>query len=261
MSDTTPLVAPEAAPSVESVSSVDPADKAAPPAEGASQDSPPDQAGETEEQKPKPKRPASERISELYARTKSAERERDALARELERYKQPLVSQDQWDQLSFDQQQQLQMRQAVREERAAEIAQAAQLREAEAQQARGALFQERLSAVAEKTPEVAEAVLDPTLPVSDIGARFITESENGPQVAYWLSQNRADAFRISRMDAVSQAFELGRIEARISAAPAARKVSNAPSPPPKVNGGAGAGAKDPASMSMEEYATWRKSAR
>lgn len=258
MSDATNPTAPEAVqvPVASESPAVDEKDVAASPQEGAGEQPPDEQSGEGEDQNKKPRQKASERIGELYGRMKSAERERDAALAELGRLRTPVVDPAQWDQLSFDQQQQVQMRQVIREERAQEIEQAAMARDNEARAARQVMFQERFSSFVERVPEASVAMTDPTLPVSEVAARFISESDKGPEVLFWLHQNRQDATRIARMDPVSQAFELGRVEARISAAPAARKISNAPAPVPKVGGGAGAGAKDPTAMTMSEYAEW-----
>lgn len=254
MSEITP-VAPEAAPSASSVENTAAqavAPEAASPVEGAPEDQP-EQSGETSE---KPRQKASERIGELYGRMKSAERRAEQLAQEVERLRQPVVSQQQWDQLSFDEQQALQVRSAVRQERAEELAAEAYRGAREVERTRQEMFVSRVSEVKASIPDIETIVSDPTLPVSQIGARFITESEKGPHVAYWLSQNRTEAARIASLDPYSQAYELGKVESRISAAPQARKVSQAPAPVPKVGGGASAGAKDPSSMSMSEYVEW-----
>jgi hypothetical protein len=164
-----------------------------------------------------------------------------------------------YESMTWDEQQAVQVRQAVREERAQEMAEQVRYREAEAERVRAEVFKQRLTEAAARIPDLDTVITDPTLPVSQIGARFIQESERGPEVAYWLSQNRAEAARIASLDPYTQAFELGKLEMRVTSAPAARKVSQAPAPVPKVAGGANAGAKDPASMSMDEYAQWVKS--
>lgn len=254
MSDMTP-VAPEAAPAVPSPV---PAADAAPPVQGAEVENTPDKSGETSEPE-KPRQKASERIGELYGRMKAAERERDMAVAEVQRLRQPAVSQQDYDRMSFEEQQALQVRQAVRQERADEMAQAARLREYEANIVRQEMFSQRLNEARESIPDIDKVISDPTLPVSEIGARFIAESDKGPQVAYWLAQNRAEAARIASLDPYKQAFELGRLEQRASAAPAARKVSQAPAPVPIVGGGRAAGAKDPGSMSHEEMTSFLKS--
>lgn len=254
---TEPNVAPEAAPA--SPSPV-PAEQtpAAPPTEGAQV---PAEAGQEELKADKPRQRASERIGELYGRMKAAERERDMAIQEAQRLRQPVVDQSQWDQLTYEQQQAVQVRQAVRQERSDEMVREAERRAYESQQTRASMFQERLESVRGTIPDIDAVINDPHLPVSEIGARFIQESDVGPQVAYWLSQNRADAARIARLDPYSQAFEMGRIEQRITAAPVARKVSQAPAPVPRVGGGATSGAKDPAAMNEDEYAAWYRARR
>lgn len=213
-----------------------------------------------EDQVEKPKRKASERISELYGRTKAAERERDAALADLHRLRsQQTVPREQFDQMSFDEQQRAIVRDAVREERAAEIESEAHRRHAEAEFFRAQQYRERMEAAQEVIPDLAEKLSDPTLPISEYAAQVIADSELGPQMAYWLANNRADAQRISRLHPTQQAYELGKIEARLAAAPTARKVSQAPAPVPMVGGGGGAGAKDPSAMSMSEYIEWRKS--
>ncbi|MDQ5960288.1 MAG: hypothetical protein QG592_1370 [Pseudomonadota bacterium] len=223
----------------------------------------PKKEGETaDDPKPeKPKRPASERISELYARTKAAERERDLAYAELQRLRQPVITQEQYDQLPFNQQQQIDVRAAVREERAADLEREAERRHQEAQFMRAQQHRERLDAAAESIPDLMDKLNDPTLPISEYAAHLIAESEKGPQMAYWLANNRAEAQRISRLHPTQQAYELGKIEARINAAPQARKVSQAPAPVPTVGGGGNTGSKDPRAMSMDEYAAWRRAGK
>lgn len=263
MSETT-LAAPSApasAPESIPAAAVTP-EQAASPEQGAENATPDGEQPEGDPEKPeKPRQRASERISELYGRMKTAERERDLAIQEARRLSQPVVTNDQWDQLSFEQQQAAQMRQAVRVERAEELAREAQIREQEAARVRGEMFNDRLATVRDAIPDIESIVDDPTLPVSNIGAQFIMESDQGPQVAYWLSQNRAEAARIARMSPLQQAAALGRIEARIQAAPKARKVSTAPAPVPTVAGGASPGNKTPDAMNFAEYEAWRMKAR
>ena len=258
MSDET-LVAPVAAPEVSSETPTVPADQAAPPVEGAPVE--PENPGESDEQKAdKPRQRASERISEIYGRMKNAERARDLALAEVERLRAPVVRADEWDAMSYDQQQAAQMRQAVRAERADELAHEARLREQEAASTRASMFSERLASAKANIPDLESVIHDPSLPVTAVGARFIQESEKGPQVAYWLGTNRAEAARIASLDPYAQAYELGRIEQRVSAS-SSRKLSAAPAPVPKVGGGGGTGPKDPSSMSMDDYVAWRKARR
>jgi len=219
----------------------------------ASPDNEPD-AGEGDEnadQQPKKNR-ASERISELYGRTKAAERKAAALEAELIRLRQPMVSQDQWDEMSWEEQQAVQVRHAVRSERAEELAREREQQQYEAEAARADLFNSRVETARQRIPDIEAVISDPSLPISQIGALFIAESDKGPQVAYWLGQNRQEAARIARLDPMRQAYELGKVEARIDAAPAARRVSNAPQPVSRVGRGGAPGAKSVDAMSVND---------
>lgn len=206
----------------------------------------------------KPRQRASERISELYGRMKAAERQRDMAIAEVERLRQPSVSPEEFQQLSFDEQQRFNVRDAVRAERAAELALSARHQHEEAAHLLAQQFYERVAAAKSQIPDIEASLSDPTLPITATTARVLCESEKGPQLAYWLSKNRQEAERISQMSAQAQAYELGRIEARLDVSSSARKVSKAPNPVNTVGGGAGTGAKDPGAMSMSEYIAWRK---
>lgn len=256
MSEPIVLAAPDAAPVPTPVPAEAPKADAAPPQDGAQVEDQPEDPAKADDQSEKPRQKASERIGELYGKMKAMERERNQALAEVDRLRKPMVSQEQWDAMTFDQQQAAQVRHAVRQERAEELAAEAQRKEADASSYRAEAFNQRVAELAKTLPDIATVVTDPTLPVSPIGARFITENEKGPQVAYWLSQNRAEAARIASLDPYQQAFELGSIVQRVAAAPASRKVSQAPAPVSRVSGGANAGAKDPASMSMAEYSEW-----
>jgi hypothetical protein len=71
----------------------------------------------------------------------------------------------------------------------------------------------------------------------------IIDSPSGPELAYWLATNRAEAEKIARLPVHLAALEMGRIEGRIEAQKAAKAaapakpvpvVSKAPPPPPTI---------------------------
>jgi hypothetical protein len=78
-------------------------------------------------------------------------------------------------------------------------------------------------------------------------------------MAYYLAQHPDEAMQIVRMSPVRAIAALGRIEERLSQ-PVARKPTSAPAPIKKVSGN-GSVKKNPADMTDEEYAKWRKSAK
>lgn len=108
-----------------------------------------------------------------------------------------------------------------------------------AEQTRLASFVERQRAFAKATPDFEAKVLqDPTLPITEGMRDVIVDSDSGPELAYYLAQNRGVAEQIARLPAHLAALELGRIEGRLSVQKEAAKrpvVSKAPPPPPTVD--------------------------
>lgn len=99
-------------------------------------------------------------------------------------------------------------------------------------------FQKRQSEFLSSNPDYAEKVLrNRELPITADMKEAIFDSDFGPQVAYYLSENVDKAIAISQMEPRAQAREIGRIEARIEAEkakPAPPVVSKAPPPPPTI---------------------------
>jgi hypothetical protein len=103
------------------------------------------------------------------------------------------------------------------------------------QTARTQTFKQREADFASTVDDYAERVYDPSVPISSAMAEVIADSDIGPQLAYHLAENKDAAARIAAMSPVQAARELGKIEARLTAAKDAPKpVSNAPPPPPRI---------------------------
>jgi hypothetical protein len=116
-------------------------------------------------------------------------------------------------------------------------------REAEtAARAKAETFEKRQAEFMAKTPEYEAKVLrDPTLPISEVMAEVIKESEDGPALALYLAENRELAAQIARLPERAAARELGRLESKLEAKreaatrPAPKpNVSQAPPPPPRI---------------------------
>jgi hypothetical protein len=113
-------------------------------------------------------------------------------------------------------------------------------REAEQAKAKAATFQTRAQEFAKSRPDFTEHATDPTLPVNPTMAEVIRDSEIGPELLYWIGQNREQAASIYDLPPHLAARELGRIEARLEAQkeaakrPPVNQVSKAPPPPPTV---------------------------
>lgn len=104
-------------------------------------------------------------------------------------------------------------------------------REAEHQQ-RALLdaYHDREEAARDKYDDFEMVAYNPELPVTEAMARAIQASEIGPDVLYHLGTNPKEAARISRLDPILQAREIGKIEAQLGAAPPVKRTSNAPAP-------------------------------
>lgn len=68
------------------------------------------------------------------------------------------------------------------------------------------------------------------LSITDVMADAIRSSDIGPDVAYYLGSNPKEASRISKLSAIGQARELGKIEAKIVLDPPAKRTTSAPAP-------------------------------
>lgn len=117
----------------------------------------------------------------------------------------------------------------------------------------------------EKYDDFEQVAYNPNVPITDIMAQTIRESDIGPDVAYYLGSNLAEAKRISQLSPYLQAKEIGKIEARIASEPPGKKTSNAPAPvtPVKAKGGENASydTTDPRSTKTMTTSEWIEAER
>lgn len=203
----------------------------------------------------KPKQTFQERMGDLYGRMKTAERQRDFALSELERLKKPLIEPEKRAELSLDELQRLDVREAVREDRAEEKRMEAERALADVKAHRASVFTARLEDARERMPDF-DSVFHRDVPVTETMADIIADSEKGPEVAYYLGKNLSEARQIASLPPHLQGAAIARIEARVTSAPTVRKVSTAPQPPPILNGGSAPPSFDPSSASMDDYAKW-----
>lgn len=108
--------------------------------------------------------------------------------------------------------------------------------------------------------EVLETLTDPKrMSVSRTMRDFLGESDHPAQLAQWLTKNRDEAKRISRLEPAVAVRALEKVEAKLAAAPkpAPKKVTGAPPPVSTVGGGSNA-SFDPVKADMADYAAWRR---
>ena len=139
-------------------------------------------------------------------------------------------------------------------------------REAEQQQ-RALLdaYHDREEAARDKYDDFEMVAYNPELPVTEAMARAIQASDIGPDVLYHLGTNPKDAARISRLDPILQAREIGKIEAQLGAAPPVKKTSNAPAPiapvTARTTGSPAFDTTDPRSMKTMSTSEWIEAER
>jgi len=121
-------------------------------------------------------------------------------------------------------------------------------------------FNERSKALREKHADFDEVVDRPYF-TPDL-ATALYESEQGPDIAYFLGKNEAEAKRIGNLQPAQMFREIGKLEARFSAAEhGKRSVSGAPAPITPVTGSGAAPGKDPEKMTTQEFMEWDKNQR
>ena len=91
-------------------------------------------------------------------------------------------------------------------------------------------YQEREEAARDKYDDFEQVAYNPKLTITNVMAETIQSSDIGPELAYYLGSNPKDAERIARMTPLSQAKEIGKIEAKLAAEPPVRRTTSAPAP-------------------------------
>lgn len=137
--------------------------------------------------------------------------------------------------------------------RRAEVAEQRQMQEI------GKVWSERVAEARQRYADFDAVALADDVPNPKSVALLVATSEVGPDVAYYLGQNRALAAEIAAMNPVEQARAIGRIEATISA-PRPRQTTTAPPPITPVRAKA-APTVDPERMSYSEYVAQRKAGK
>ena len=130
---------------------------------------------------------------------------------------------------------------------------------AQAQRAAQQAYTARIEKAKADMPDWDSVATSPDVQVSVPMAAAILHSENGPQLQYYLGKNPNEAARIRELSPPLQLLELGKIEAKLTAAPAPKPaISAAPAPIRPIAGSAASASKSPEEMSMDEYAAYRR---
>jgi hypothetical protein len=120
-------------------------------------------------------------------------------------------------------------------------------------------FLAKAEKVTEKYPDFQTVVSNPNLAINAAMAEYISDSELGAEVAYFLGTNPMKAAQIAQMSPIKAARELTRIEAEIDAKPKPR-ISKAPEPINPV-GSKGTSSSSINPSDTDDIATWMKKER
>lgn len=245
-------VSPEVAQPTENAAPVETTAKVETPEVPAAE---PEGAAPEKEGAPKPKSRAQERIEDLNAKWRQAQREleqRDAIIADLRAKEAP--NPDKYDDPTRFQADLT--KHAVQQARADELESEKRQISQDGETAKAAMWSEKVNANRERFPDFDAVVGAPDLTITKTMAECIQDSELGPAVAYYLGKNPDEARRIAGLPAVQQGRELGRLEAKVTLPPP-KRTSTAPPPAPVLaGGGAPATIPAPENMKMDDFAAW-----
>jgi hypothetical protein len=121
-------------------------------------------------------------------------------------------------------------------------------------------YQDREEEARAKYDDFEQVAYNPRLPITTVMAQAIQASDIGPDLAYFLGANPKEAERISRMSAILQAKEIGKVEAKLASDPPTKKTSSAPAPITPVTsrstGGPAYDTTDPRSIKSMSTSEW-----
>ena len=126
-------------------------------------------------------------------------------------------------------------------------------------------YHEREEDARSKYDDFEQVAYNRAVPITQTMAEAIRESEVGPDVAYYLGTNIDEASRISKLSIASQAREIGKIEAKLAAAPPVKKTSSAPAPitpvTPRSSSAPSYDTTDPRSIKTMSTSEWIEAER
>lgn len=230
-------------------------------------ESPAGEPADTPEEKPK-RKGFLDRINELTAHRRTAERERDELQERLQALEARLSEtkpQAQQELAAQDFETYDQYVAAIAERQAATVIQRQlqELQQREEQNRQHARQQEvqtalmsKMETAAERYDDFAEVVTDPNTQITTTMVEALAETENAGDIAYFLGKNPDKARVIASLSPLAQAREIGRLDERLGAQ---QKSVKKPAPvTAPVRGEGGRFVKDESKMTDAEYYAARR---
>lgn len=209
------------------------------------------------------------RINELTAHRRNAERERDELQERLQalesRFSEPAQQAQQQELSASDFDTYDEYVAAVAERRAAAVIQRQihELQQREEQNRQNARRHEiqttlmsKMEAAAERYDDFAEVVTDPNAQITATMVEALADTDNAGDIAYFLGKNPDKARAIASLSSLAQAREIGRLDERFGAQ---QKTIKKPAPvTAPVRGEGGKFVKDESKMTDAEWYAARR---
>lgn len=120
-------------------------------------------------------------------------------------------------------------------------------------------FKKHIETASEKYEDFDEVAFADDIPYNDITARLVMESEIGGDIAYYFGKNPDFAHELTTLSYEKAAKEIGKLEAKLTAVPLKKTVSQANEPIKPLKGSEGTFLpKDPSKMTDSEWFEWDK---
>lgn len=263
MSDTeTVLPEEEEAEAVEDAEA--PSEETPEPTEDGDDESSEDEPGEDEAEEPKPKkrRNAQKRISQLTRARHNAEREAQELRQQLDALQStaaPAAEPKQEDFQSYDDyylaRAEFRADQAVTR-KLGELANTIQQNQESSERAiLAADWEVQVENARDSYDDFDDVVLIDTNPVTDAMAQAYAQTNNGADVAYHIASHPKLAREISGLSPTQAVLRIGALSAKLAAKPVPKQTS-APKPVKTVGGGRASPQKDPSKMNQKDFEAW-----
>lgn len=223
----------------------------------------------TDEARPKRKAGIEQRMSELTAKRKEAERRADEAERKLAEATAGNGGQEQSEKApslddfqTYDDYVDARAKWIARQEYKAVQRESAEASRKSADETRKSALQEAFAAQVEdarsRMADFDAVVFSSQIPITAAVQDAILESDMSADVAYYLGKNPEVAARLLHLPAMAVAREIGRIEAALLSTPVVVKATQAPDPIKPVGQRSAVVQKNPDEMTEQEYWAWRK---
>lgn len=119
-------------------------------------------------------------------------------------------------------------------------------------------WNERTTKAKAELPDFDDVIMNDEVQITETMGLAILHSDIGPQIAYHLGKNPAEAARIAALAPPKQLMAMGELTAALNAPPKVKTTETGEPINPLNSGRNAATAKTPDAESMEEYATRRQ---